>query len=182
MTQRQQPGSGAQPVRRARWERYRVTHPFSPKALAGLWGAIIGIVALAALLGWALEMKGGVVIVAAIPFIASWFEKQRTAFQFDPSGVRVGEVLLPWSDVSQFVVATPQGGRQALLGVRLRPGAALPPHASVPPPHPDMPAHLHVAVQGRKFELAQMIRKARQYAPSQVQIVVADPSGERVAA
>ncbi|MET9675430.1 hypothetical protein ABZY68_20375 [Streptomyces sp. NPDC006482] len=173
---------GARPTRRAgRWERYRVTHPFSAQDQAGLWGAIVGVVALAALLGWALDMKGGVVIVAALPFIVSWFENRRTAFQFDASGARFGTVPVPWADVTQFVVATPADGTQTLIGARLRPGANLPAGAVAPPPHPAMPAPVHVAVPRNRFELAKMVHKARTYAPSHVQIVIAEPSGERVA-
>ncbi len=166
--------------RRGRWERYKVTRPFSPQDLAGLWGSIIGIVLLAVLLGWALDMKGGVVIVAAIPFISQWFDSKRILFQFDAAGVRVGNVLLPWHDVSQFVVATP-GGEHALIGVRLGERSALPPGAEVPPAHPAMPAPLYVAVQSQKFDLDKMLTKARKYAPGHLQIVVAEPTGERVA-
>lgn len=165
----------------ARWERYRVTHPFSAQDQAGLWGSIVGVVALAALLGWALEMKGGVVVVAALPVIIGWFERRRTAFQFDAVGARFGEVLLPWSDVTQFVVATPPDSPHALIGARLRPGARLPAGVSTPPHHPAMPAPVHVAVERGKFDLAKMVRKARAYAPPHLQIVVAEPSGERVA-
>ncbi|MFG2773140.1 hypothetical protein [Streptomyces sp. NPDC048350] len=167
--------------RRARWERFRVIHPFSPRDLAGLWGAIIGVVALALLLGWGLEVRGGAVIVAALPFIISWFEQRRTAFQFDAAGVRIGNVLLPWSDVSQFAVATPPGDPHALIGVRLRPGAALPPGAVVPPRNPAMPAPIHVAVQRPRFHLTKLIRKAHSYAPSHVQIMIVEPTGERAA-
>lgn len=74
--------SGARPTRRSgRWERYRVARPFSARDRAGLWGAIVGVVALALLLGRALDMKGGVVIVAAVPFVIGWYENRRTAFQ-----------------------------------------------------------------------------------------------------
>ncbi|MFE2294934.1 hypothetical protein [Streptomyces sp. NPDC059452] len=171
----------AQPTRRgARWERYRVAHPFSAQDQAGLWGLILGVVALALLFGWALDMKGGTVIVLAIPFIISWYEKRRTAFQFDAAGARFGELLLPWPDVTQFVVATPDD-RQTLIGARLRPGAALPPGANGPAPHPAMPAQLHVAVPSGKFDLDKMVRKARKYAPAHIQIVVAEPTGERLA-
>ncbi|WP_411119810.1 hypothetical protein [Streptomyces sp. 058-1L] len=173
---------GSQPTRRgARWERYRVAHPFSAQDLAGLWGLIVGVVALALLLGWALEMRGGTVIVLAIPFIISWYEKRRTAFQFDAAGARFGELLLPWPDVTQFVVATVPDGEHTLIGARLRPGAALPPGANGPAPHPAMPAPVHVAVPHAKFDLDKMVRKARKYAPQHIQIVVAEPSGERVA-
>ncbi|WP_455358292.1 hypothetical protein [Streptomyces sp. SYSU K21746] len=175
------PGTG--PTRRGgRWERYRVAHPFSLQDQAAMWGSIAGVVALAVVLGWALDMKGGVVIVAAMPFIVSWFEKRRTAFQFDAAGVRFGEVLLPWADVTQFVVATPQDGPHALIGARLRSGASLPAGMSVPSQHPAMPAPVHVTVPRSKFDLAKMVRKARKYAPPHIRIVVADPSGERVAA
>ncbi|WP_199552151.1 hypothetical protein [Streptomyces sp. N35] len=166
--------------RRGRWERYKVTRPFSPQDLAGLWGSIIGIVALAALLGWALDMKGGVVIVAAIPFISQWFDQKRILFQFDAAGVRIGNVVLPWNDVTQFVVATPAQG-DALIGVRLQERAMLPAGVAVPPAHPAMPAPLYVAVQSHKFDLNQMLGKARKYAPAHLQIVVAEPTGERVA-
>ncbi|MFI6944012.1 hypothetical protein ACIBI4_32565 [Streptomyces sp. NPDC050418] len=166
--------------RRMRWERYKVTRPFSGQDLAGLWGAIIGVVALALLLGWALEMKGGAVIVLAIPFISQWFDAKRILFQFDAAGVRIGNVVLPWRDVSEFVVATP-GGDHALIGVRLGQHTTLPPGAEVPPAHPAMPAPLHVAVQSEKFDLAKMVSKARKYAPTYVPIVVAEPTGERVA-
>ncbi|GGY26618.1 hypothetical protein [Streptomyces tanashiensis] len=173
---------GARPARRAgRWERYRVTHPFSARDQAGLWGAVVGAVGLAVLLGWALDMKGGVVIVAAVPFIISWYENRRTAFQFDAVGARFGTVLLPWGDVTQFVVAMPEGGTHALIGARLRPGAALPAGGAVPAHDPAMPAPIHVAVLRAKFDLRKMSEKARRYAPSHIQIVVADPSGERVA-
>lgn len=174
--------SGARPTRRAgRWERYRVTHPFSAQDQAALWGSIVGVVALAALLGWALDMKGGVVIVAALPFIIASFENRRTAFQFDASGARFGAVPVPWADVTQFVVATPADGQRALIGARLRPGAALPAGATAPAQDPAMPAPIHVAVPRAKFDLAKMVQKARKYAPPHVQIVVADASGERVA-
>lgn len=177
------PTPGAQRTRRTgRWERYRVTHPFSAQDQAGLWGSIAGVVALAVLLGWALDMKGGVVIVAALPFIISWFENRRTAFQFDAAGVRVGAVLLPWNDVTQFVVATPANDENALIGARLRPGAALPAGAVVAPRNPAMPAPLHVSVPRHKFDLTKMLGKARKYAPPHIQIVVAEPSGERIAA
>ncbi|ATL26631.1 hypothetical protein [Streptomyces formicae] len=170
-----------QPARRGRWERYKVTGPFSPQDLAGLWGAIAGVVLLAVLLGWALDMKGGVVIVAAIPFISSWFDSKRILFQFDAAGARVGNVLLPWNDVTQFVVAVPPGSEEVLIGARLRQSATLPAGARVPQAHPDMPAPLYVAVQRHKFDLAKMVTKARKYAPAHVQIIVAEPSGERVA-
>ncbi|SDJ60094.1 hypothetical protein [Streptomyces indicus] len=166
--------------RRARWERYKVTRPFSGQDLAGLWGAIIGVVALALLLGWALDMKGGAVIVLAIPFISSWFDARRILFQFDAAGVRVGNVLLPWQDVRQFVVATP-GGEHALIGVRVGEHTVLPPGSEIPSAHPAMPAPLYVAVQSQKFDLAKMVSKARKYAPGHLQIVVAEPTGERVA-
>jgi len=173
---------GTRPTRRGgRWERYRVARPFSAQDLAGLWGLIVGVVALALLLGWALEIRGGTVIVLAIPFIISWYEKRRTAFQFDAAGARFGELLLPWSDVTQFVVATVPGDENALIGARLRPGATLPPGANGPAPHPAMPAPVHVAVDRGKFDLDKMVRKARKYAPQHVRIVVAEPSGERVA-
>ncbi|MFJ5780116.1 hypothetical protein [Streptomyces sp. NPDC093094] len=172
----------AGPTRRTgRWERYRVTHPFSPKDQAALWGAIAGVLALAVLLGWALDMKGGVVVVAATPFIVSWFEKRRTAFQFDAAGARFGGTLLPWSDVTQFVVATPPDGPHTLIGARLRPGATLPTGMNVPPHRPDMPAPVHVPVLRSKFDLAKMVGKARRYAPPHIQIVVVEPSGERIA-
>ncbi|MEU0400143.1 hypothetical protein ABZ318_07805 [Streptomyces sp. NPDC006197] len=173
---------GARPTRRAaRWERYRVTHPFSARDQAGLWGAIVGVVGLAVLLGWALDMKGGVVIVAAVPFIVSWYENRRTAFQFDAAGVRFGTVPLPWSDVTQLVVATPEGGAHALIGARLRPGVSLPAGGPVPAHDPDMPAPIHVAVPRAKFDLRKMVGKARTYAPAHLRIVVVDPSGEHVA-
>ncbi|QIP83297.1 hypothetical protein GLX30_03575 [Streptomyces sp. Tu 2975] len=174
------PGTG--PTRRGgRWERYRVAHPFSLQDQAALWGSITGVVGLAVLLGWALDMKGGVIIVAAAPFIISWFEKRRTAFQFDAAGARFGEVLLPWPDVTEFVVAVPPDSGDALIGARLRPGASLPTGVPEPARHPAMPAHIHVAVPGTKFDLAKMVRKARKYAPSHIRIVIAEPSGERVA-
>ncbi|WP_406863124.1 hypothetical protein ABZO31_22860 [Streptomyces sp. HUAS MG47] len=166
--------------RRGRWERYRVTHPFSPKDLAGLWGALIGVVALAVLLGWALDMKGGVVIVLAMPFIVSWFENRRTAFQFDAAGVRFGQVLLPWTDITEFVVATPPDESKALIGARLHPGAQVPAGTGTPH-HPAMPAPVHIAVQREKFSLQKMVTKARTYAPPHIRIMVADPSGERPA-
>ncbi|MEU2118088.1 hypothetical protein ABZ567_21150 [Streptomyces sp. NPDC016459] len=174
--------SGASPTRRGgRWERYRVTHPFSARDLALLWGSIAGVLAVALLLGWALDMKGGVVLVAAAPFIVSWFEKRRTAFQFDAAGARFGEVLLPWSDITQFVVSTPPGEEYALIGARLRPGASLPHGAPVPPRNEELPVPIHVAVPRSRFDLTKMARKARTYAPSHVRIVIAEPSGERPA-
>ncbi|MER7952183.1 hypothetical protein ABTY59_32815 [Streptomyces sp. NPDC096079] len=173
---------GARPTRRAaRWERYRVTRPFSAGAQAGLWGAIAGAVGLAVLLGWALDMKGGVVLVAAVPFIVSWYENRRTAFQFDAAGVRFGTVPLPWGDVTELVVATPEGAAHALIGARLRPGASLPAGA-VPAAHdPAMPAPIHVAVPRDKFDLRKMVGKARKYAPAHLRIVVVDGAGERAA-
>ncbi|MEV4947915.1 hypothetical protein [Streptomyces sp. NPDC053755] len=174
--------SGLPPTRRGgRWERYRVTHPFSARDLALLWGAIAGVLAVALLLGWALDMKGGVVLVAAAPFIVSWFEKRRTVFQFDAAGARFGEVLLPWSDVTQFVVSTSPAEEYALIGARLRPGASLPHGAPVAPWTEAMPVPIHVAVPRSRFDLTKMTAKARKYAPSHVRIVLAEPSGERPA-
>ncbi|MFG3256694.1 hypothetical protein [Streptomyces sp. NPDC048172] len=175
------PGPGQPTRRRGRWERYKVTRPFSPQDLAGLWGSIVGVVALAAFLGWALDMKGGVVIVAAIPFISSWFDSKRILFQFDASGVRVENVMLPWTDVRQFVVATPPGDAHALIGVRQPQGAQLPEGTRLPAPSPAMPTPLYVAVQRQKFDLDKMVSKARKYAPPHVQVMVAEPTGERVA-
>lgn len=178
----QQPGAAPTTRRRARWERYRVTHPFSAKAQATLWGLVAGVVAVAALAGWALDMKGGVIIVAVIPFIIAWFDGQRTAFQFDVTGVRIGQVQLPWNDVTQFVVAHSPDGRHTLIGVRPRPGAVLPAGVNVPPRHPAIPAPFHVAVQAVKFDMAKMIQKARKYAPQHVRIVAADSHSEQVVA
>jgi hypothetical protein len=121
------------------------------------------------------------VIVLALPFIVSWFENRRTVFQFDAAGVRVGDVLLRWNDVTQFVVATPPDDQYALIGARLHPGVTLPTGTTVPPQHPAMPAPIHVAVLRSKFDLAKMVSTARKYAAPHIQIVVADPSGERVA-
>ncbi|WP_199837011.1 MULTISPECIES: hypothetical protein [unclassified Streptomyces] len=143
-------------------------------------GAIVGIVGLALLPGRALDTKGGVV-VAVLPFVIGRYENRRTAFRFDAAGARFGTVLLPWSDATQFVVAEPPGGRQTLIGARLRSGATPPTGADVPPPHPAMPAPVHVAVPRATFDLAKMIRKARAYAPPHVRIAFAGPSGERVA-
>lgn len=178
----QQPGTAPTTRRRARWERYRVTHPFSAKAQATLWGLIAGLVAVAAFFGWALDMKGGVIIVAVIPFVIAWFEGQRTAFQFDVAGVRIGQVQLPWNDVTQFVVAHSPDGQLTLIGVRPRPGAVLPAGVNVSPQHPAMPAPFHVAVQAVKFDMTKMIQKARKYAPQHVRIVVADSHSEQVVA
>lgn len=178
----QQPGTATPARRRARWERYRVTHPFSATTLATLWGLIAALVAVAALFGWALDMKGGVIIVAVIPFIFAWFDGQRTAFQFDVAGVRVGPVQLPWHDVTQFVVAHAPDGRHTLIGVRLRPGATLPPGVTTSPQHPAMPAPFHVAVQADKFDMAKLVQKARKYAPQHVRIVAAGPVGEQAVA
>ena len=178
----QQPGAAPTTRRRARWERYRVTHPFSAKAQATLWGLIAGLVAVAAFFGWALDMKGGVIIVAVIPFIIAWFEGQRTAFQFDVTGVRVGQVQLSWHDVTQFVVVRSPDGRDTMIGVRLRPGAVLPNGVTASPPHPAMPAPFHVTVQAVKFDMAKMVQKARKYAPRHVRIVVADARSEQVVA
>ncbi len=173
---------GAGPTRRGgRWERFRVTHPFSFQDQAALWGSIVGIVAVALLLGWALDMKGGVVIVAATPFVIAWFEKRRTAFQFDAAGARFGTVLLPWNEITEFVVATPSDGPHTLIGARLRSGAALPAGMTVPPQHPAMPAPVHVTVPRAKFDLAKMVHKARKYAPPHIRIVVAEATGERIA-
>ncbi|MGP3690917.1 hypothetical protein ACTVZO_40655 [Streptomyces sp. IBSNAI002] len=168
-------------TRRARWARYKVTRPFSPHDLAALWGLIIGIVVLAVILGWALDMKGGTVIVLAIPFISSWFDARRILFQFDPAGVRIGNVLLPGADVTQIVVATPANGQHVLIGAQLRPGAAIPAGADVCPHDPAMPAPLHVAVEPAKFDLGKMVAKARKYAPPHIEIVVAEPGGRRTA-
>ncbi|MET9954848.1 hypothetical protein ABZ135_25330 [Streptomyces sp. NPDC006339] len=174
------PPTGAAPGRRrARWERYRITHPFSARAQLGLWGAIAGTVALAALLGRALDMKGGVVIVVALPFIVSWFENQRTAFQFDAGGLRIGALSLPWDAVDRIVVVNPPHEQDAVIGVRPFPGAPLPPGAAPQPRHPAVSAPFHVVVPRHKLDLAKMTAKARRYAPEHVRIVVADASGER---
>lgn len=172
-------GAEWQPRRGMRWQRYKVTRPASAQDLAGLWGAIAAVVAIALFLGWALDIKGGAVIVFAIPFISSWFDSRRLLFYFNPALVRISNVMLPWSDVTQFVVVTPPHGEHALIGVRLRAGMRLPIGANVPPPDPAMPAPLYVSVQRHKVDVAKMVDKARKYGPPHIQIVVADPSGER---
>jgi len=43
-----------------------------------------------------------------------------------------------------------------------------------------MPAPLHVSVHRHRFDLDRMVTKARKYAPTHIQVVVAEPSGERV--
>ncbi|RSS49455.1 hypothetical protein EF912_23775 [Streptomyces sp. WAC07061] len=173
-------GAEWRPKRGMRWQRYKVTRPASSQDLAGLWGAIAAVVALALFLGWALEIKGGAVIVFAIPLISSWFDSRRLLFYFNTALVRIGNVILPWSDVTQFVVVMPPDGEHALIGVRLRPGMTLPAGAAVPPPNPAMPAPLYVSAQRHKVDVAQMVDKARKYGPPHIQIVVAEPSGERV--
>ncbi|MHC0429905.1 hypothetical protein ACX6XY_06930 [Streptomyces sp. O3] len=166
-------------ARRTRWARYRVTRPFSPRDLAALCGVITGIVALALVLGWALELRGGKVIVLAIPFVSLWFDARRVLFQFDADGVRVGRALLPWTDVTRLVVAMPPYGEHVLLGADLRPGATVPADADLPAPGPAMPAPLHVAVERRKFDLDKMAAKARKHAPPHIEIVVTGPDDER---
>ncbi|MCX4444876.1 hypothetical protein ACIOEZ_07045 [Streptomyces sp. NPDC087866] len=117
-------------------------------------------------------MKGGTVIVVAAPYVFLWFDARRVLFQFDPSGVRIGHVRLPWSDVTAFVVADSSTlGPQVLIGTRLRDGAFMPAGAGVLPPDPSMPAQLHVAVERKKFHLGKLTAKARRYAPAHVQIV-----------
>ncbi len=165
------PGPSA-PRRRARWERYRVTGPFSPADLAKLWGLMGALVGVALLCGWVLDVKGGTVIVVAAPYVFLWFDARRVLFQFDPSGVRIGNVQLPWADVTAFLVADSAAlGPQVLIGTQLRDGTLIPAGAEVLPPDPAMPAQLHVAVERRKFDLGKLTAKARRYAPAHVQIV-----------
>ncbi|MFJ3520652.1 hypothetical protein [Streptomyces sp. NPDC090131] len=157
--------------RRARWERYRVTGPFSPSDLAKLWGLIGALVSVALVLGWALDMKGGTVIVLLVPYVFTWFDARRVLFQFDSSGVRIGNVRLPWTDVTAFVVAESAAlGPQVLIGTQLRDGVVVPAGAEVLPPDASMPAQLHVAVERRKFDLGKLTAKTRRYAPAHVRI------------
>ena len=144
-------------------------------------GAIAAVVALALLLGWALEMRGGAVIVFAIPLISSWYSSRRILSYVGPPRVQIGNVILPWSDVTQFVVAMPPYGEHAFIGVRLRQGVTLPAGSNVPPPNPAVPAPLYVSVPRNQVDVAKMVEKARKYGPPHIQIVVADPSGERIA-
>ncbi|MGW5639713.1 hypothetical protein [Streptomyces sp. NPDC003832] len=168
----------AAPRRRARWERYRVTGPFSPSDLAKLWGLMGGLVAVALFLGWALEMKGGTIIVLLLPSILLWFDARRVLFQLDHTGVRIGGAELPWHDVTTIVVvSSPALGPQVLIGTRLRDGAVPPAQTQAAPPHPAMPAPLHVAVERRKFDLTRLTAKARRYAPAHVEITVEDAAG-----
>ncbi|MFD5648991.1 hypothetical protein [Streptomyces sp. NPDC127039] len=149
-----------------------MTGPFSPADLAKLWGLMAAVVGVALLCGWALDMKGGTVVVLAAPYVFLWFDERRVLFRFDPSGVRIGNVQLPWADVTAFVYAdSPDLGTQVLLGTRLRDGTPVPAGADVRPADPAMPAQLHVAVERRKFDLAKLTAKARRYAPPQVRIV-----------
>lgn len=158
--------------RRTRWDRYRVTGPFSPSDLAKLWGLIGALVGVALVLGWALDMKGGTVIVLLAPYVFLWFDARRVLFQFDSSGVRIGNVRLPWTDVTAFVVSESAAlGPQVLIGTRLREGVAVPAGAEVLPPDVSMPAPLHVAVERRKFDLGKLTAKTRRYAPAHVRII-----------
>ncbi|MFD3324324.1 hypothetical protein [Streptomyces sp. NPDC058701] len=157
--------------RRTRWDRYRVTGPFSPSDLAKLWGLIGALVGVASLLGWALDVKGGTVIVLLVPYVFMWFDARRVLFQFDSSGVRIGNVRLPWTDVTAFVVAESAAlGPHVLIGARLRDGVAVPAGAEVLPPDVSMPASLHVAVERRKVDLGELTAKTRRYAPAHVRI------------
>ncbi|MFC7219485.1 hypothetical protein ACFQLX_15085 [Streptomyces polyrhachis] len=160
-----------------------MTGPFSPADLAKLWGLIGALVGFALLCGWVLDVKGGTVLVVAAPYVFLWFDARRVLFQFDPSGVRIGNVRLPWADVTALVVAdSPALGPQVLLGTRLRDGALIPAGAEALPADPAMPAQLHVAVERRKFHLAKLTAKARRYAPGHVQIVnAADSAGQPLA-
>ncbi|MFB7368833.1 hypothetical protein ACFC0D_03150 [Streptomyces sp. NPDC056222] len=100
----------------------------------------------AVLLGWALDMRGGVVLLAAAPFIVDWYEKRGTACQFDAAAARFGAVPLPRSNVTQFLVPTSPGQEYALIGAELRPNASLPHGAPVLPQSEAMPVSTHVAV------------------------------------
>ncbi|MFH8894361.1 hypothetical protein [Streptomyces sp. NPDC017949] len=126
---------------------------------------------VALVLGWALDVRGGTVIVLLVPYVFMWFDARRVLFQFDSSGVRIGNVRLPWTDVTALVVAESAAlGPQVLIGTLLRDGVAVPAGADVPPPDAAMPAQLHVAVERRKFDLGELTAKTRRYAPAHVRI------------
>ncbi|MDX2391011.1 hypothetical protein NJL88_13270 [Streptomyces sp. DK15] len=126
---------------------------------------------VALVLGWALDVRGGTVIVLLVPYVFMWFDARRVLFQFDSSGVRIGNVRLPWTDVTALVVAESAAlGPQVLIGTLLRDGVAVPAGADVPPPDVAMPAQLHVAVERRKFDLGELTAKTRRYAPAHVRI------------
>ncbi|MGW7346049.1 hypothetical protein [Streptomyces sp. NPDC054854] len=125
---------------------------------------------IALVLGWALDVKGGTVIVLLVPYVFMWFDARRVLFQFDSSDVRIGNVRLPWTDVTALVVAESAALGQVLIGTQLCDGVAVPAGAEVPPPDAAMPAQLHVAVERRKFDLGELTAKARRYAPAHVRI------------
>ncbi|MGW6862202.1 hypothetical protein [Streptomyces xanthophaeus] len=137
-----------------------------------LWGLIGALVGVALVLGWALDVKGGTVIVLLVPYIFMWFDARRVLFQFDSSGVRIGNIRLPWTDVTAFVVAESAAlGPHVLIGTQLHDGVAVPAGAGVLPPDMAMPAQLHVALERRKFDLGKLTAKTRRYAPAHVRIV-----------
>ncbi|MCP3805589.1 hypothetical protein NLX83_40630 [Allokutzneria sp. A3M-2-11 16] len=137
---------------------YRAVRPADPTAVLALWGGLAGLIALGALFGWLFDTAGSVLIVAVWPILVAWYRRRRTALQVDSSGVNVGGVLVPWTDVAEIVVSDPRAGQQIHVGARL--------HSRAP---------VQVVAQHQGFDLAKLTAMVAKQGPQGVRVVVTGP-------
>ena len=137
---------------------YRAVRPADPAAVLALWGGLAGLIALGALFGWLFDTAGSVLIVAVWPILVAWYRKRRTALQVDSSGVNVGGVPVPWTDVAEIVVSDPQSGQAIHVGARL--------HSRGP---------IQVVAQHQGFSLPKLTAMVTKHGPQGVRVVVTGP-------
>jgi hypothetical protein len=151
--------------------RYRIAKRFSPQRFGLMWLAIAAVVGSAILISFALRIGTATLIIAPGLFLAvRWYTLSNTALMVDRSGVRVGEVAVPWESIAQLVVFGPThraAGAEAWVGVRLRPDAPLPPGVTLRG-DPSAP-QIHGRVRAEKLDVNRLAAKVHGFAP-QVQV------------
>lgn len=148
--------------------RYRIVKRFSPQRFGELWLAIAGVVGSAILISVVFHIATANIIVVPGLFLAvRRYMLSSTALTVARAGVQVGDVGVPWESVAQLVVLGPVPNGEVRVGVRLRPGAPLPPGVT-PSIHPGDP-QVQGLVRAEKLDVHRLRAKVRGFAP-QVQV------------
>ena len=135
-----------------------------------MWLAIAGTVGLAVLVSVVLHIKtANIIIVPALFLAVRWYMLSSTELMVDKSGVRVGDVGVPWASIAQLVVFEPEPqarNGEAWVGVQLRPDADLPPAAASTHAGAVNTRQVYGPVRTDKLDVDRMTAKARHYAPA----------------